>query len=195
MRRYASRHAMVATLVGFLVVLSGCAGSNGVRELKIGQHYQPTSRKAVLLYGSELQQPWPNTPLSRPTALNFDEYDATAGRNKGNCWRFNHTESLLDTTSIGVPRFSAFIVDPGYFVLNGFSAPDRTVTDAAAFYAAPGTVSYVGTYVYKGEKGGFELRRDLAEGQAAGQFLGLAGPVVMAPTIPVRENRVFLCSP
>lgn len=167
-----------------------------MRELDVGQRYQPSSKKAVLLYGSELQRPWQDGSMGRLTALDFEEYDAVAGRNKGNCWRFNHTESLLDTTKIGAPTFSAFIVDPGYFVLNRFSAPDRTVTDAAAFYAAPGTVSYVGTYVYKGEKDGFELRRDLAEGQAAaGQFSGLAGPVVMAPTVSVRENSAFVCSP
>ncbi len=196
MKRRAGRLAAAVALLGLLPALSGCAGLNNVRELDAGQHYRPSPAKAVLLYGSELQSPWAGGSMARPTALDFEEYDAVAGRNRGNCWRFNHTESLLDTTKIGAPKFSAFIVDPGYFVLNRFSAPDRAVTDAAAFYAAPGTVSYVGTYVYKGEKNGLELRRDLAEGQAAaGQFPGLAGPVVIAPTIPVRENNAFLCTP
>lgn len=134
--------------------------------------------------------------MARPATLDFTEYDAASGHAKGNCWRFDHTEGRFDITKIGAPKFSAFIVDPGYFVLHPFSAPDRTVIDAAAFYAAPGTVSYVGTYVYKGEKDGFELRRDLAEGRAAAQqFSGLAGPVVMAPTIPVRHNSAFVCTP
>ncbi|WP_026792471.1 hypothetical protein [Pleomorphomonas oryzae] len=196
MKRRAGPSAAAVVLLEFLSALSGCAGLNNVRELDVSQHYRPTSEKAVLLYGGELQSPWPGGSMARPATLNFEEYDAVAGRNKGNCWRFNHTESLLDTTKIGAPKFSAFIVDPGYFVLNRFSAPDRIVTDAAAFYAAPGTVSYVGTYVYKGEKDGFELRRDLGEGQAAArQFSGLAGPVVMAPTIPVRENNAFVCTP
>lgn len=169
---------------------------NNVGELDAGQHYRPSPAKAVLLYGSELQSPWAGGSMARPTALDFEEYDAVAGRNKGNCWRFNHTESLLDTTKIGAPKFSAFIVDPGYFVLNRFSAPDRTVTDAAAFYAAPGKVSYVGVYVYKGEARGFELRRDLVEGEmAAEQFPGLKGLAVLAPTIPVGTNSAFVCTP
>lgn len=196
MRPCFSRNMAATIAIGCLLALSGCAGLNNVRELDASQHYRPPMQKAVLLYGSELQQPWPDGSMPRSRGLDFQEYDAAAGRSKGNCWRYNHTESVIDISKIGVPKFSAFIVDPGYFVLNRFSAPDRIVTDAAAFYAAAGTVSYVGTYVYKGEKDGFELRRDLAEGQAAArQFSGLAGPVVMAPTIPVRENNAFVCTP
>ena len=196
MKPCSSRDMAAITVIGCLLALSGCAGLNNIRELDAGQHYQPSMQKAVLLYGSELQQPWPDSLMSRSRGLDFQEYDAVAGRSKGNCWRYNHTESVIDITRIGAAKFSAFVVDPGYFVLSGFSAPDRAVTDAAAFYAAPGTVSYVGTYIYKGEKEGFELRRDLVEGQAAaGEFPGLARSVVMAPTIPVRENGFFVCTP
>lgn len=196
MRPCFSRSMATTIAIGCLLALFGCAGLNNVHELDASQHYRPSTQKAVLLYGSELQQPWPDGSMPRSRGLDFQEYDAVAGRSKGNCWRYNHTESVIDISKIGVPKFSAFLVEPGYFVLNGFSAPGRTIADAAAFYAAPGTVSYVGTYVYKGEKAGFELRRDLAEGQAAaGEFPGLARFVVMAPTIPVRENGFFVCTP
>ena len=196
MKPCSSRDVAAAVMIGCLLALSACAGLNNVRELDAGEHYQPSAQKAVLLYGSELRQPWPNNSMPRPTGLDFQEYDAVAGHSKGNCWRSNHTPKVIEVAKIGAPKFSAFVVDPGYFVLNPLSAPGRDVADTAAFYAAPGTVSYVGTYVYKGEKDGFELRRDLAEGQAAAeQFPGLKGAVVMAPTIPVRENGGFVCGP
>lgn len=196
MKPCSSRDVAATVVIGCLLALSSCAGLNNVRELDAGELYRPSAQKAVLLYGSELQQPWPDSSMPRPTGLDFQEYDASAGRNKGNCWRSNHTQSVIDVAKVGVPKFSAFVVDPGHFVLNAFSAPGRAVADEAAFYAAQGTVSYVGTYVYKGEKDGFALRRSVAEGRAAAeQFPGLEGPVVMAPTIPVRENGIFVCGP
>ncbi len=190
------RSAALLASAGCLLTLFGCVGLNNVSELDAAQHDQLSAQKAVLLYGSELQSPWQTVGLPRPSGLSFEEYDVATGRNKSRCGRSNRTNGTIDTTRTGAATFSAFVVDPGYFVLSAFSAPGRALSDAGAFYAARGTVNYVGVYVYKGEDQGFELRRDLAEGQtAARQFSGLSWPVVVASTVPVRDNTPLVCSP
>lgn len=188
------------TLIMVAGPLTGCAGLNNVTEVGASDMFAPRSGRAVVLYGVGLEASWPYRAFS----VDLQEYDMQKGRGKGDCWRYNHTNAVVEAALKEPVKYFAFAVEPGYFVHSAFSsAYVEPPYDRVAFKVLPGRINYIGDFILtKGPTDSLmgdariTLARDIDRARAAAkQFATLQGEPILADTAPRGELHAWLCMP
>lgn len=175
------------------LLLSGCVGLNNVSEIQPGETWAPSPDQAVLFFGVGLEVEWPHKGFG----LQLDEYDAEAGINRGNCLIYNRAYAILKPPTPGTVKYFAYSVEPGYYAPGGLAFyPLEKTYQKQAFRADAGVITYIGDFIYRGNREPMLLRRDLRAARAAlRDFPALKGDPVVAETIPIKGWRLFLCTP
>lgn len=167
------------------VMLAACSFNN-VRSLPSVE--LPQAGRSVVVYGIAVKaaSKFPRFGIA------VDEYDIERQNISGDCLRFNRMNASVVST-IGSAGYFVFDVRPGHYVysqFNGASIADR-VGSSTAFVVPAGKVVYLGDFVFE-EDNRVELHNSL---EVMKKALNVTTEVLGTETMPVRNPKMFLCTP